>query len=114
MSTNDSRRSTSNFNSRDAASCDATGRSGSRRNARATANASIGSDFPRVRADARTIAIIFGGTRTTRWPAVSRSRSSRADRCRQSSIAHTTSPGNDLRTHANALWCPFVVASTVS
>ena len=44
----------------------ATGKSGSRKTARATANASIGSDLPRVRADARVRAIRCGGTRTTR------------------------------------------------
>ena len=65
------RRSTSNFSSRDdlvvrrppAGPVPAA-------TARATANASIGSDLPRVRADARASAIIFGGTRTTCCPAV--------------------------------------------
>ena len=41
------------------------GRSGSRSAARATANASMGSDLPRLRADLRVNAINFGGTRTT-------------------------------------------------
>ena len=35
------------------------------------------------------VAINFGGTRTTSWPNPSKSRSRRADKCRQSSIAHT-------------------------
>ena len=109
-----SRRSTNSFNSRDTSLWDAMGRSGSRRNARATASASIGSDFPRVRADARTCAIIFGGTRTTGCPAVSRSRSSRADRCRQSSIAHVSPSPNCVLAHDRALPCSGVVASTVS
>ena len=73
---------------------------------RATASASIGSDLPRVRAEARAWAINFGGTRTTCWPAVIRSRSSRADRCRQSSIAHTTSAPNRSRAHITASACP--------
>ena len=69
--------------------------------ARATASASIGSDFPRVRAPARAWAISFGGTRTTDSPPASRSRSNRADKCRQSSIPQTRSP-NDKRAHRNA------------
>ena len=61
-----------------------------------SSSASMGSDLPRVRADSRAWAIIFGGTRTTFCPADSRSRSSRADRLRQSSIPHSSSPPNSV------------------
>src|SRR5262249_13241801 len=65
----------------------ATGRSGSRKAAGATARASIGSLLPNERAALRAFAISFGGTRTIRAAAASRSRSSRRERGRQSSTA---------------------------
>jgi hypothetical protein len=89
--TRSSRWSTSRRSSRSGPSSLAIGRSGSRSAARATASASIGSLFPNERAPSRAFAISFGGTRTIRSPAASRSRSRRRERCRQSSIAQRRS-----------------------
>ena len=80
-------------------SCEAIGRSGSRRNLPRHRQR-----IDRVRLAPRAcprprLAINFGGTRTTCCPALSRSRSNRADRCRQSSIAHTTSAPKRSRPH---------------
>ncbi|CFD65874.1 Uncharacterised protein [Mycobacterium tuberculosis] len=111
--TRTSRRSVNNFNSRDVSSWVARGRSVSRSTARATASASIGSDLPRLRADLRVWAISLVGTRTTCWPAASRSRSRRADMLRQSSMPQISSRPNCSRAHMMAVACPAVVALTV-
>ena len=60
----------------------ATGRSGSRCTARATARASIGSLLPGSRPERRTPAISLGATRTTDSPARTSSASSRRDNAR--------------------------------
>lgn len=73
------------LNSRDTLSWEARSKSGSRNTARATANASIGSDLSRVPDEARLCPINFGGTRTSYCPAVSRLRSRGADGCGTSS-----------------------------
>ena len=77
-----------------------------------SSSASMGSDLPRVRANLRAWFINFGATRTTFCPADSRSRSSRADKLRESSIPHSTSPPNSVRAQTSALACPAVVAAT--
>jgi hypothetical protein len=91
----------------------AVGRSGSRSAARATARASIGSDLPRARTAWRAPAISHGGTRSTRSPAASRSRSSRPVTCRQSSTAHLRSSGQRRRAQPSSWPCPSVRAATV-
>ena len=63
----------------------------SRSAARATAIASMLSDFPRVRAPRRASAIKRVGTRSTRSPRAIKHRSSAPETCRQSSSAHTRS-----------------------
>ena len=108
-----SRRSTRSRSSFDAGSSDATGRLGSRSTARATARASIGSDLPGVREEARARLIRCGGTLTTRRPVASRSRSSRAVSGRQSSTPHTTSVPNRARAHRTASPCPALVEAMV-
>jgi hypothetical protein len=66
------------FSSHDTGSWKATGKVGSRSTARATASASMGSDLPHSRADARLRAIKCGGHRFTgHGPPASKSRSSR-------------------------------------
>jgi hypothetical protein len=59
--------------------------------ARATANASIESDFPRSRDDCRAPAMCLGATRTTRSPRATRKRSNAPETCRQTSIAQIRS-----------------------
>ncbi len=107
--TRSSRWSTSSRTSRSGPSRRAVGKFGSLSAARATASASIGSDLPNERALLRALAISFGGTRTIRSPAASRSRSSRRERWRQSSTAHDRSP-LCLAAHAtSSRWSPLVV-----
>ena len=81
--------------------------------ARATANASIGSDLPRSLADRRVPAINRGATRTTRSPRATKSRSKRPDTCRQSSIAQTRSGSAKPRPHDTASIAPACVEATV-
>jgi hypothetical protein len=69
--TRSSRWSTSSRTANAAPGSCAAGRPGSRKAALATANASIGSDLPRVRPDALVCAISLGGTHTTASPAPS-------------------------------------------
>ena len=81
--------------------------------ARATANASIESDFPRSRAERLAPAMCFGATRTIRSPRAIKKRSSAPETCRQSSIAHTRS-GSSVRAHRNSLPNAPLRAATVS
>lgn len=77
--TRSSRWSTSNLTSVERWAGSTAGRFGSRNAARAIAKASIGSDLPGVRTEARVLAISFEGTRTHGWPAASNARSNRPE-----------------------------------
>ena len=112
-STSTSLRSVSSRKSRDTGSCCAPGKSGSRSAARAISVASIESDLPRVRAEARVWAISFVGTRTTDCPALISSCSRRPDTVRTSSIAHVSSGPNFNLAHFSAEALPALVACTV-
>ena len=56
----------------------------------------------------------LGGTRTTCWPAPSRSRSSRRDRCRQSSTAQRRSAPNRAAQTSKSRWSVVVVLTVRS
>jgi hypothetical protein len=89
----------------------AVGRSGSRRAARATDRASIGSLLPGSRFERRAPAMSLGGTRTTVSPAAGRSRSRRRVRWRQSSKAHVRS--RQRRAQRRSSRCPAGAVDTV-
>lgn len=108
--TRSSRWSTKSRSSRSAPSSLAMGRSGSRRAARATASASIGSLLPNERAASRAFAISFGGTLTIRSPAASKSRSRRRERRRQSSTAQRRC-GKRAAHATSSRWSADVVPS---
>lgn len=110
-----SRRSTRSLRSRDGPGGVASGKLGSHRKARPIASASMGSDFPRVRAEARVRARGFVGTRTTRWLAVRRSCSSLLVTARTSSMAQVRSGPNCVLAQSRpAAWPDAVASTTVS
>jgi hypothetical protein len=84
----------------------------SRSAARATAIASMLSDFPRPRDPRRKTAVSLLGTRSTRSPRSTRNRSKAPETCRQSSSAHTRSPPRP-RAHLNSAAAPLAPTWTV-
>jgi hypothetical protein len=89
----------------------------SRNAARATAIASMRSDFPRPRARRRASAISFVVTRTTRSPRSIKNRSKEPETCRQSSSAHTRSlpsPRAQSTSAAKPLAPTWTVCSPIS
>ena len=85
----------------------------SRNAARATASASIGSDFPRSRTDLRASAISRGGSLSTVSPRSSKNGSNGRDTCRQSSITHTRSESGNPLAHNNSSPNPSRLAEAV-
>jgi hypothetical protein len=73
---------------------------GSRKAARATASASIGSDLPRALPARRSGAISFGGTRTRSSPAANGSRSSQCVSCQAPIRSRSAVSGRGRRHNA--------------